>query len=172
MLTSESPDRVRLLKKYPNRRLYDTDLRRYVTLAEVAAWIRDGSTVRVVDHPGGRDVTRAVLVQVIAETEGGLDMLPPELLHLLVRAHGTLHQAPLTAFLHQGIQRFLTLAGAWADPLGAWTRTVARAEGSGSASESSPAAASPDRTPPDRPLDADLERARRTMDSLLGRLRG
>ncbi len=73
-----------LVKKYPNRRLYDTGLSRYVTLEELTARIRGGVDVRVVDAASGEDLTQATLLQVILETPASR-LLPAAVLARLVR---------------------------------------------------------------------------------------
>jgi polyhydroxyalkanoate synthesis repressor PhaR len=77
---------IRLIKRYESRKLYDTEESRYVSLEEIAAWVRQGQEVRVVDNATGADVTSQTLTQVILE-EGrrGTSLLPSELLHELVR---------------------------------------------------------------------------------------
>ncbi len=65
----------RLIKKYPNRRLYDTQRSRYIVLADIRTLVRDGNEVRVVDSQHGGDITRGVLLQIIAERETGPDRL-------------------------------------------------------------------------------------------------
>jgi polyhydroxyalkanoate synthesis repressor PhaR len=76
----------RLIKRYGSRKLYDTEESRYVLLEDVAAWIRQGQEVRVVDNRTGEDVTAQTLTQIISE-EGrrGVAMLPNALLHELIR---------------------------------------------------------------------------------------
>jgi polyhydroxyalkanoate synthesis repressor PhaR len=92
-------DDVLLIKKYANRRLYDTEQSRYITLDELAATVRGGRRVQIIEAKEGADLTRAVLLQVILEEQDRLDMLPVGLLHQLIRAQGTMQQAPLTGFL-------------------------------------------------------------------------
>jgi polyhydroxyalkanoate synthesis repressor PhaR len=77
---------IRLIKRYESRKLYDTEESRYVSLEEIAAWVRQGQEVRVVDNATAADVTSQTLTQVILE-EGrrGTALLPSELLHELVR---------------------------------------------------------------------------------------
>lgn len=78
-----------LLKRYANRRLYDTTASRHVTLAEAAAMIRDGKRLRVVAAKGGEDITSLVLTQILLEEAKTRDLLlPPEVLHMIIR-HGT-----------------------------------------------------------------------------------
>ncbi|MDQ3030965.1 MAG: hypothetical protein M3Y87_00990 [Myxococcota bacterium] len=74
-----------VVKKYGNRRLYDTDESRYVTLEELAAKVRSGRDVRVVDAKTGDDLTQATLAQVILESRGAARLLPVPLLTQLIR---------------------------------------------------------------------------------------
>lgn len=75
-----------LIKRYSNRKLYDTEAKRYVTLEDLAGFIRQGEDVRVVDHASGEDLTSVTLLQIIYEEQkkiGGL--LPQVLLTRLIR---------------------------------------------------------------------------------------
>jgi polyhydroxyalkanoate synthesis repressor PhaR len=78
---------IRLIKRYGSRKLYDTEESRYVSLEELAAWIRHGQQIRVIDNKSNDDVTAQTLTQIISE-EGrrGTTLLPNELLHDLIRA--------------------------------------------------------------------------------------
>ena len=85
--TPPPPGQVTLKKYGKNRRLYDTSSSRYVNLEEVAALIRNGTEVRVVDAQTGQDLTRVCLMQIIMEeTRGKPTGLPLELLHQLIVA--------------------------------------------------------------------------------------
>lgn len=77
---------IRLIKRYGSRKLYDTEESRYVLLDDVAAWIRQGQEIRVIDNKTGEDVTAQTLTQIISE-EGrrGTTTLPSTLLHDLIR---------------------------------------------------------------------------------------
>ena len=76
----------RLIKRYGSRKLYDTSESRYVGLEDVAAFVRDGEQVRVVDNKTGDDATAAVLTQIISEEgRNGRGLLSPSFLHDLVR---------------------------------------------------------------------------------------
>ncbi len=78
---------TRLIKRYESRKLYDTEESRYVSLDELATWIRGGQEVAVVDNATGSDVTAQTLTQIILdEGRKGTAFLPSELLHDLVRA--------------------------------------------------------------------------------------
>ena len=77
---------ARLIKRYGNRKLYDTEASAYVSLADIAALVRRGETVEVVDKATGKDLTAQILTQVILE-EGkrGNNAISTEMLHDLVR---------------------------------------------------------------------------------------
>jgi len=77
---------IRLIKRYESRKLYDTEESRYVSLDEIATWVRQGQEVRVVDNGTNNDVTSQTLTQIILdEGRKGTSFLPSELLHDLVR---------------------------------------------------------------------------------------
>jgi polyhydroxyalkanoate synthesis repressor PhaR len=79
---------IRLVKRYGggSRKLYDTEESRYVSLDELAAWIRDGQQIQVVDSKTAEDVTAQTLAQVIYEAERrGVSLLPTDLLHEVIR---------------------------------------------------------------------------------------
>ena len=74
-----------LLKKYANRRLYDTGASKYVTLEEIAERVRAGEEALVIDAATGADLTQATLTQIILESRGASKLLPVPLLHHLIR---------------------------------------------------------------------------------------
>ena len=77
---------IRLIKRYESRKLYDTEESRYVSLEDIASWVRTGQEVKVVDNGTSEDVTAQTLTQVILdEGKKGTSLLPSELLHELVR---------------------------------------------------------------------------------------
>lgn len=77
---------IRLIKRYESRKLYDTEESRYVSLEEIASWIRQGQEVKVVDNATSNDVTSQTLAQIILdEGRRGTSFIPSELLHELVR---------------------------------------------------------------------------------------
>ena len=77
---------IRLIKRYESRKLYDTEESRYVSLDEIANWIRQGQDVKVTDNATNNDVTSQTLTQIILdEGRKGTSFLPNELLHDLVR---------------------------------------------------------------------------------------
>jgi polyhydroxyalkanoate synthesis repressor PhaR len=78
-----------VIKRYPNRKLYDTDAKKYITLEGIAALIREGEEVQVVDHNTGEDLTALTLSQIIFEQEKkGGGFLPKSVLTSLVQAGG------------------------------------------------------------------------------------
>lgn len=76
---------MKVVKKYSNRRLYDSDLSRYITLEELAEAIRGGADVRVVDAKSGDDLTQPTLAQIIIDSRGAAKLLPVELLTRMIR---------------------------------------------------------------------------------------
>lgn len=89
-----------LIKRYASRRLYNTETSDYVTLDDIAGFIRAGRQVRIVDLKTGDDLTRQYLLQIIAEHEGrGESVLPIEVLVDLVRSYTTQAQSVVPQFL-------------------------------------------------------------------------
>ena len=75
-----------IIKKYSNRRLYDSTNKRYVTLEDISELIRDGSEVKVIDSQSGADISKVILIQVILESEKNKeDILPVSFLHMLIK---------------------------------------------------------------------------------------
>lgn len=91
----------RLIKRYENRKLYDTEASSYVSLSDVADLVRSGETVRVEDTATGRDITAQTLTQIILE-EGkqGRNVLPSEMLHTLVRQSSRALDSGFTQLKH------------------------------------------------------------------------
>ena len=78
---------IRVIKRYESRKLYDTEESRYVSLEDIARWVRDGQEVKVIDNATASDVSAQILTQIILdEGKRGTSFLPTELLHELVRA--------------------------------------------------------------------------------------
>ncbi|MDP2135201.1 MAG: polyhydroxyalkanoate synthesis repressor PhaR, partial [Sulfuritalea sp.] len=79
----------RLIKKYPNRRLYDTRTSTYITLADVKELVLAHEAFQVLDAKSGDDLTRAILLQIILEEEaGGAPMFSSDLLSQMIRFYG------------------------------------------------------------------------------------
>ena len=76
------------IKRYPNRRFYASHTSKYVSLPEIEQLIRDGANVEIVDSASGRDLTRAILIQLIAEGHPEkVALFPPAMLHSILRAN-------------------------------------------------------------------------------------
>src|SRR5690349_14229169 len=88
------------IKKYANRRLYDTDSSSYITLDKLAAMIREGRDFEVVDAKSGEDITHQVLTQIIVEEEArGTTMLPVNFLRQLIGLYGGQMQGAVPSYL-------------------------------------------------------------------------
>ena len=96
------------IKKYANRRLYNTASSAYVTLADLAKMVKSGEDFVVFDAKSGEDITRSVLTQIIFEQEGieGQSLLPTTFLRQLIRFYGDSVQALLPSYLQFSIDRF------------------------------------------------------------------
>ncbi len=100
---------MRVLKKYPNRRLYDTQNSVYVTLEDVRQMVLANESIQVVDSKSGADLTRSVLLQIIAEQEGeGHEpLLTNRVLQQLIRFYGDSMQGVLSRYIEQSVMVFL-----------------------------------------------------------------
>lgn len=97
-----------ILKKYPNRRLYDTRNSTYVTLMDVSRLIKQGHQVEVIDLKTDQDVTAFILTQIIMEqAKKNNSVLPVSLLHLIIRFGETLLSEFFDKYLEQSIQSYL-----------------------------------------------------------------
>ena len=103
---------IRIIKKYPNRRLYDTEISSYITLEEVRQLVLDGDDFEVRDAKTGEDLTRTVLLQIIAEHEGhGQPMFTTQLLSQVIRFYGDSMQGFMGSYLEKSLQIFLDQQG-------------------------------------------------------------
>ena len=97
----------RVIKKYPNRRLYDTATSTYITLTEVKTMVVGGEGVRVRDAKTGEDLTRSILLQIILEEEsGGAPMFSEGALANIIRFYGHTMQNHMGAYLERNVQAF------------------------------------------------------------------
>jgi polyhydroxyalkanoate synthesis repressor PhaR len=97
----------RVIKKYPNRRLYDTNSSAYITLAEVKQLVIDGQTFVVRDAKTNDDLTRSILLQIILEEEsGGLPMFSEAALANMIRFYGNTMQGFMGTYLEKNVQAF------------------------------------------------------------------
>jgi polyhydroxyalkanoate synthesis repressor PhaR len=100
-------DKMRLIKKYPNRRLYDTRTSSYITLADVKQLVLDREEFQVVDAKSAEDLTRAILLQIILEEEaGGAPMFTCDLLSQMIRFYGNATQGVMGKYLENNIKAF------------------------------------------------------------------
>jgi polyhydroxyalkanoate synthesis repressor PhaR len=97
----------RVIKKYPNRRLYDTVESRYITLADVRRLVVARVDFLVIDKKTQQDITRAILLQVIAEQEhGNQPMMSREFLSQIIRSYGSAAHNGLAGYLEQSMRQF------------------------------------------------------------------
>jgi polyhydroxyalkanoate synthesis repressor PhaR len=104
------PPGVRVLKKYPNRRLYDTRHSSYITLADVKQMVLAGEDFEVRDAKTGEDLTRSILLQIILEEEtAGVPMFSSQTLAQIIRFYGHAMQGMMGAFLEKNLLTFVEL---------------------------------------------------------------
>src|SRR5512142_189454 len=104
------PDTPRIIKKYPNRRLYDTAKSGYITLADVKRMVLDNIEFQVIDAKSGDDLSRAILLQIILEEEsGGLPMFSSEMLSQMIRFYGTAQQTIIGQYIEQNVKAFMAI---------------------------------------------------------------
>jgi polyhydroxyalkanoate synthesis repressor PhaR len=97
----------RILKKYPNRRLYDTYTSSYITLADVKKMVLNGQDFVVRDAKTGDDLTRSILLQIILEEEtGGVPMFSSQMLAQIIRFYGHAMQGMMGSYLEKNLQTF------------------------------------------------------------------
>jgi len=97
----------RIIKKYPNRRLYDTVESRYITLADIRRLVVERVDFIVIDKKTQSDITRSILLQVIAEQEHGAQpMMSREFLAQVIRSYGTPVQSGMAGALEQSVRQF------------------------------------------------------------------
>ncbi|MBA4176611.1 MAG: polyhydroxyalkanoate synthesis repressor PhaR [Leptothrix sp. (in: Bacteria)] len=101
---------VRILKKYPNRRLYDTQTSSYITLADVKEMVLGGAAFEVRDAKTGEDLTRSILLQIILEEEsGGVPMFTTQALAQIIRFYGHAMQGVMGTMIEKNLQAFTEL---------------------------------------------------------------
>ena len=98
---------MRLIKKYPNRRLYDTKTSSYITLADVKQMVLKNEEFQVVDAKSNEDLSRQILLQIILDEEsGGMPMFSSDLLSQLIRFYGNAMQGLMGTYLEKNIRAF------------------------------------------------------------------
>lgn len=109
---------LRVIKKYPNRRLYDTEISRYITLEEVRQLVLQSVRFKVEDKRTHEDITRSILLQVIAEQEeGGDPIFTTELLTFIIRFYGDPMQPSISRYLELSLQLFIQQQSHFAEQL-------------------------------------------------------
>jgi polyhydroxyalkanoate synthesis repressor PhaR len=120
-MAKSASDKV-TIKKYANRRLYDTESSAYITLDKLAAMIRDGRDFEVIDAKSGEDITHQILTQIIVDEEArGTTMLPANFLRQLIGMYGGQSQGLVSPFLESAMDAFKknqeTVAGAFSSTM-------------------------------------------------------
>jgi polyhydroxyalkanoate synthesis repressor PhaR len=102
---------VRIIKKYPNRRLYDTNTSIYITLADVKKLVIENVDFKVEDAKTKDDLTRAILLQIILEEEGGdgVPMFSSDVLSKIIRFYGNAMQGLMGNYLEKNVQTFVEI---------------------------------------------------------------
>ena len=101
---------TRIIKKYPNRRLYDTETSSYITLADVKKLVLEHVDFRVEDAKSKEDLTRAILLQIILEEESaGAPMFSSDMLSQIIRFYGNAMQGMMGSYLEKNIHTFIDI---------------------------------------------------------------
>ena len=169
---AKSSDKV-TIKKYANRRLYDTESSAYITLDRLAEMVREGREFEVVDAKSGEDITRQVLTQIIVEEEArGSTMLPVNFLKQLIGLYGNSMQGMVPQYLEAAMDAFQRNQSAMRDAFGGKVfadlakRNMEMFEGASRAFTAS--AAKPKTKPekPQQPDDSELNQLRAELAAL------
>lgn len=119
---------ARIIKKYPNRRLYDTNVSRYITLEDVRELVMQGVDFRVLDTSNSEDITRAILLQIMLEEEsGGAPLFSAVMLAQIIRFYGGTLQGLFSRYMEESLDIFSKqqhqMRDAWGDnPFESMTR--------------------------------------------------
>ena len=114
--TAQRTEVVRVIKKYPNRRLYDTDTSSYITLAEIKSLVMKAQPFVVRDAKTGEDLTRSILLQIILEEEtAGVPLFTENMLANIIRFYGHAMQHHMGSYLEKNMQLFMDLQKRMAD---------------------------------------------------------
>lgn len=112
-------EEVRVIKKYPNRRLYDTDTSSYITLAEVKSLVMDNERFVVRDAKTNEDLTRSILLQIILEEEtAGAPIFTEQVLANIIRFYGHAMQDFMGSYLEKNVQIFMEFQSNMAEQSG------------------------------------------------------
>ncbi|MDZ7936775.1 MAG: polyhydroxyalkanoate synthesis repressor PhaR [Rhodoferax sp.] len=108
--SKDSKTSQRVIKKYPNRRLYDTDTSTYITLSEIKRLVMDSEVFAVVDAKSGEDITRSILLQIILEEEAnGSPMFTTPVLAHIIRFYGHTMQGMMGGYLEKNMQALMDM---------------------------------------------------------------
>ncbi len=125
-LPNAAPERV--IKKYPNRRLYDTSTSAYITLGEVKQLVLQRENVQVKDAKTGEDLTRSILLQIILEEEAaGIPMFSEAALANIIRFYGHAMQGHMGSYIEKNLQMFTDFQTKLAEQTGntdAWAKMM------------------------------------------------
>ena len=114
--TADEKVTQRVIKKYPNRRLYDTDTSSYITLSEVKQLVMDSEHFAVLDAKTGEDLTRSILLQIILEEEtNGSPMFTAPVLANVIRFYGHAMQGFVGGYLEKNIQSLMEVQSKFAE---------------------------------------------------------
>jgi polyhydroxyalkanoate synthesis repressor PhaR len=153
-------DKPIIIKRYENRKLYDTSRSAYVTLEELAELIRQGKEIQVVDAKTNEDLTKNTLALIILEEERNKkNPLPLTLMYQLIK-YGALIQGTFQEAVTRGFETLLTSQMEAQKRMREWAEATVR-----------PSPPQPDAPPPDRPATDELEELRRKVEDLERRLR-
>lgn len=177
-MATRRSDRLVTIKKYRNRRLYDTASSRYITLEELAARIRDGDDVLVVDAKSGEDLTQATLAQIIIESRGAARLLPSPLLVEMIRMGDGALAEFLGSWMLWALQIYGTMRRGARGAM-PWSGFLPGMPGLGAWSPFAPPPPDPDRPAPEQqdpptaaPTRAELDALRAQLSALQARLDG
>ncbi|HPH13860.1 MAG TPA: polyhydroxyalkanoate synthesis repressor PhaR [Burkholderiaceae bacterium] len=120
--SADAKSAQRVIKKYPNRRLYDTDTSTYITLSEVKQLVMDSEPFVVRDAKTGEDLTRSILLQIILEEEAsGSPMFTAPVLSNIIRFYGHTMQGFMGGYLEKNLLTLVELQSKLGDQSKAWT---------------------------------------------------
>jgi polyhydroxyalkanoate synthesis repressor PhaR len=107
---------ARTIKKYPNRRLYDTEASRYITIADIKCLVLNDIDLIVIDKNSGDDITRSTLLQVITDQElNGDAIMNEKLLTQIIRCYGRVAHADIARALEQSLRQFMAQSQNFSD---------------------------------------------------------
>ena len=116
---TEENDNIRLIKKYPNRRLYDTKDSKYITLDDAREMVVDKTDFKVVDQKTGEDLTRSILLQIIMEQENsGEPLFNCDVLSEFIRNYSDSNRDNFSSFMTASMQMFTEQQAAFMDRVG------------------------------------------------------